>query len=69
MEEHKQNAETGDKSEAKRQGGGGIGQILSLIIVMIVIIVGALYAWGERIQKNNYEGGANLPQTPSPSFE
>jgi len=32
------------------------GAIISIIIIVLMIIIGAFYAWGERISENN-----NLP--------
>ena len=40
------------------------GAILSVIIIMLMILVGAFYAWGERIQETtNLQNAANAAGT------
>ena len=46
------------------------GALISIIIILAIVVVGAFYSWGERIEKNNVQPvinevpGVTAPATP-----
>ena len=45
---------------------GGMGPILGILIIILLLIVGALYLWGEKLSQ---EDGATQTQTENTGYE
>jgi len=39
--------------EAFQKKNSSYGALISIIIILAIVVVGAFYSWGERIEKNN----------------
>ncbi len=65
MEQPDKKEETGEakKNEAYlyKSEPKSWGSLISLIIVIAVIVIGAFYAWGKRIEHDRGENNQNLP--------
>jgi len=41
------------------------GALISIVVIVLMIVIGAFYAWGKRINETNqYPTGATMPTTP-----
>ena len=40
-------------SEKNQNEGGSLGSVLAIILIVILLVIGAFYVWGQRISEKN----------------